>query len=246
MIEFKAKWAKLFELLSPKDQKRILAKKYKEREVRALGKGVERTSDLVVHPKHGLSVRKVTHGMTPKGAANQGKVERDLHDILNKRGAKAKRRFAKRLGKDGERRYYEYVKPSALRQKGVKHRSQWDPEVRKVLSDLRGKGHKIGGDWYDKGNQVGGKIVDISPKRNAQVLSKAERRKAYGSGSPKRQADLLKKAIYEGKPLPNRVEASDVAKQFKKEDRRNAALKAVAAISALSGAAYGTHKLATR
>ena len=53
------KWVSLFENLSPEDQRRILAMRPRERTLRPLGKGSSNVSDLVVHPQHGLSVRKI-------------------------------------------------------------------------------------------------------------------------------------------------------------------------------------------
>ena len=227
MIEFKTKWARVFESLSKADQKRIVARKYKEREIKPLGHGHERTSDLVVHPKYGLSVRKVHHGMTPKGARRQEKLERDLAEIVNKRGAKAKRRFTLIKGVEGERRYYDYAKKGTG---SKKHRWDADRETRKVLSGLRKKGHDVQGDWRSKSNQSGGKIIDVSSTGNPHVLTRKERKKAYGQTkyNAKQQGDMLKKALYEGTRAPNRAQAITNKKRIQKAKSQDALHKALA------------------
>lgn len=227
MIEFKTKWARVFETLSKADQKRIVARKYKEREVRRLGHGHERTADLVVHPKYGVSVRKVHHGMTPKGARRQENLERDLAKVVNKRGAKAKRRFALIKGKEGERRYYEYAPKGTG---SSKHRWDADRETRKVISKLKGKGHDVQGDWRSKSNQSGGKIIDVSSTGNPHVLTRAERMKAYGQTkyNAKQQGDMLKKALYEGTRAPNRTQAITNKRRIQKGKSQDALNKALA------------------
>ena len=53
------RWAKEIEGLAPSGQSKLLGMGAKTRDVRPLGHGGERVADLVAHPQHGLSVRKV-------------------------------------------------------------------------------------------------------------------------------------------------------------------------------------------
>lgn len=104
LVEFRAKWVDMFEKLSKKNQKRILKQKYKERELRPLGSGGERIADLVVHPKYGKSVRKISYGLTDEAARKKADMEWKLKKVLRGRG-----KFTHILGEE------TYVKPQPRR-----------------------------------------------------------------------------------------------------------------------------------
>ena len=115
LIKFaKPRWVKEFARLSPKDQQRLLNKVVGpgDREVKRLGKGGERLSDLVVN-RHGLEVRKVPllrqasrkHIRSMESSRDaQREAEFKLREI-----AKGKGDFAHIRRTDGNKTYYDYA-----------------------------------------------------------------------------------------------------------------------------------------
>lgn len=110
------KWTKMIanDLLSSEAISKIVSKNTKTRDIKPLGVGGLQVVDLVAHPTHGLSVRKlpITNSTKdiPWAKSYSARQEKDWK-VVNEINSPNVTRM---LGKEGPATFFEYSKPSVL------------------------------------------------------------------------------------------------------------------------------------
>lgn len=122
--------------VSSKNLARLKKLRLKTREVRRVGTGGEQVADLVFHPKHGLSVRKIprTYSTNPGEVRAAGKWAKGRARFMEE--ASKFPGIAKQLGHKGSVSYHEYVPP------GKKERGPRLRDIQQRLLARKGKNSK--------------------------------------------------------------------------------------------------------
>ncbi|NDE15832.1 hypothetical protein EBZ80_12965 [bacterium] len=119
--EFATRAAKEAENLSAESQKKLKGVWQGEREIRRVGSGGTQNADLVLHPRHGVVVRKHARAgiMNPESVSVHAARMKDAQDRIGPKGFARVYEIA-----PGGVSYHEYVKGSNDAAK-VKKRSEW-------------------------------------------------------------------------------------------------------------------------
>ena len=103
------------EALSPDSQSTLRSLKLPTRTIKPLGEGASQIADLVHHPEHGLSVRKLPRVFENGGTSSEMRAGYAAEDYANwgrvKEITGGQGPFAHILGSEGPAGYFQYVKP---------------------------------------------------------------------------------------------------------------------------------------